>query len=729
MSKDWLVLLVVFVITSCCAVFPLLTENAALPRDAKPASRASLAGMKEAVFSALPSCGNATLIRSRKTFVILVDALRPDMLHDRELFPKISERWLRKSCVSATPRTGIPTVTLPRLKVILTGEEGGFADVVWNMFPHGGDSTLLTAVDLAAQRWSRRFAFYGDDTWTRVVNISSLARTGLVYSFDVHDTEAVDATVTQWLMDELREHRFGKLGDLDVLIAHFLGVDHVGHLFHPRSRAMREKLQQMDLTVNSLITAACSVSERDVSVVLLSDHGMAENGGHGGGTELERLTVLEYIPCESLHDGKECGGGDEGSWEQEDVAAFLAVLFQGHTTMSQVTNPSEIFPPNCRGVVHHPQRLFDGCAGGAHAAWVGTLNLAHLAGDEGLARSAELLRMSTSLDAYTNSVVRESEIWKLRFREARPRSAALFSIACVCICTMMLILWHLQRTVCVLTLLQAALMCSTSFMEDEHVTTCFSFIAQLLVSLAVNSKGAFAPLISAASVLVTGRAFLGGSLFDTGNKWTGGATAHTFLTSLTPLETAKSTVMRAAPGASGCIAAVAVFLTFRSTPASHLVALFMALALVPVGAHLFFVVAYIFWLIGLNKVRPRLNLSAEVALLDAATFAFGGSLKVADVEFSHVAVGPIIVTCIFAFAWRYLGVLLVVVYRRPNSVVLFQWCARRTVLLAVCCLVALVLRGHLFYWSVVLPKLLLLFMSCCFSFAVSGVVMTIAHVF
>lgn len=37
--------------------------------------------------------------------------------------------------------------------------------------------------------------------------------------------------------------------DWDVLIAHFLGVDHCGHRFGPDHPAMAEKLSQMDAVI------------------------------------------------------------------------------------------------------------------------------------------------------------------------------------------------------------------------------------------------------------------------------------------------------------------------------------------------------------------------------------------------------------------------------------------------------------------------------------------------
>lgn len=40
--------------------------------------------------------------------------------------------------------------------------------------------------------------------------------------------------------------------DWDVLIAHFLGVDHCGHRFGPDHPAMAEKLTQMDGVIRSV---------------------------------------------------------------------------------------------------------------------------------------------------------------------------------------------------------------------------------------------------------------------------------------------------------------------------------------------------------------------------------------------------------------------------------------------------------------------------------------------
>lgn len=54
------------------------------------------------------------------------------------------------------------------------------------------------------------------------------------------DLHTVDDGVLSHLATELASN------DWDVLVAHFLGVDHVGHTFGPASQAMEDKLGQMD---------------------------------------------------------------------------------------------------------------------------------------------------------------------------------------------------------------------------------------------------------------------------------------------------------------------------------------------------------------------------------------------------------------------------------------------------------------------------------------------------
>lgn len=46
----------------------------------------------------------------------------------------------------------------------------------------------------------------------------------------------------------------------DVLIAHYLGVDHAGHTYGTNSKQMEEKLKQMDEQVSDVIGEQCVYS-------------------------------------------------------------------------------------------------------------------------------------------------------------------------------------------------------------------------------------------------------------------------------------------------------------------------------------------------------------------------------------------------------------------------------------------------------------------------------------
>lgn len=81
--------------------------------------------------------------------------------------------------------------------------------------------------------------------------------------------------------------------DADVLIAHFLGVDHCGHWYHQDHPEMGSKLSQMNQVVANV---SRSLRTGDLLVVL-GDHGMTLSGDHGGDTDEEKTSALfMYAP-------------------------------------------------------------------------------------------------------------------------------------------------------------------------------------------------------------------------------------------------------------------------------------------------------------------------------------------------------------------------------------------------------------------------------------------------
>ncbi|GAA5962537.1 hypothetical protein JCM3765_003721 [Sporobolomyces pararoseus] len=242
---------------------------------------------------------------SRLVFM-LVDALRSDFV-----FGSGSEMHFAKSLIVnglALPYTAVaqsPTVTLPRLKGLTTGSNPTFLDAILNIADEGSSSAALEFTD----SWIRQFVydqkkkekklvFAGDDTWLRLFPPSWFEWSEGVSSFFVSDTQIVDSNVTRHL-DSLLSIQATRApsppSEWDVLILHYLGLDHVGHLEGPKSSMMGPKQREMDTVFERLFRAMELRDQQDGGkslLVLIGDHGMTEGGNHGGSTESETSSAL-----------------------------------------------------------------------------------------------------------------------------------------------------------------------------------------------------------------------------------------------------------------------------------------------------------------------------------------------------------------------------------------------------------------------------------------------------
>lgn len=62
--------------------------------------------------------------------------------------------------------------------------------------------------------------------------------------------------------------------DWDVVIAHFLGVDHCGHKYGPLHNEMSRKLNEM----NTVIEKTIEQMDDDTTLYVIGDHGMTISG-------------------------------------------------------------------------------------------------------------------------------------------------------------------------------------------------------------------------------------------------------------------------------------------------------------------------------------------------------------------------------------------------------------------------------------------------------------------
>lgn len=171
-----------------------------------------------------------------------------------------------------------PTTTMQRLKALTTGSLPTFIDAGSNFASHAIlEDNLIKQLNSAG----RRVVFMGDDTWKDLFP-GAFSKAFFFSSFNVKDLHTVDNGILEHLYPTMDS------GEWDVLIAHFLGVDHCGHKHGPHHPEMAKKLSQMDQVIRGLVERL----ENDTLLVVAGDHGMTVNGDHGGDSDLEVSAAL-----------------------------------------------------------------------------------------------------------------------------------------------------------------------------------------------------------------------------------------------------------------------------------------------------------------------------------------------------------------------------------------------------------------------------------------------------
>ena len=231
--------------------------------------------------------------RFDKAVVLIIDALRYDFTVPVEAAS--SHHYLNALTVlheTATrdPQRAVlrpfiadpPTTTLQRLKALTTGTLPTFVDAGSNFA-----GTAIAEDNLIAQlaTANKTVAHLGDDTWHALFpGLFAPNLTHAYDSFNVWDLHTVDNGVEEHLFPLLAEP-----AKWDVLIGHFLGLDHAGHRYGPDHPATAAKLRQMDALLRRAIDA---LSDDKTVLVVMGDHGMDAKGDHGGESDDEVEAAL-----------------------------------------------------------------------------------------------------------------------------------------------------------------------------------------------------------------------------------------------------------------------------------------------------------------------------------------------------------------------------------------------------------------------------------------------------
>lgn len=222
-----------------------------------------------------------------RAIVMVVDAFRSDFaFSNRSHMPGLHGLIRQGAAVPFTAHSSPPTVTLPRIKGLTTGSTPNFLDAVLNIAESDNSSSLALQDSWLAQttRAGRKIHMFGDDTWIKLFP-GQFAESEGTASFFVSDYTEVDNNVTRHIDSQLANP------DWDVLILHYLGLDHIGHKTGPESPFMPGKQREMDDIFGRLYEHA---ETENTLLVLLGDHGMNEVGNHGGSSAGETSAAMVF---------------------------------------------------------------------------------------------------------------------------------------------------------------------------------------------------------------------------------------------------------------------------------------------------------------------------------------------------------------------------------------------------------------------------------------------------
>ncbi len=229
-----------------------------------------------------------------KAVVIVIDALRYDFTVPQNTTGQLACHnafpFLYETAVNQPENAFLlpfiadpPTTTLQRLKGLTTGTLPTFIDAGSNFAGTAieEDNLLMQLRDAG-----RRIAHLGDDTWTAL--FPGYFEEDISHAYDslnVWDLHTLDNGVIEHIFPLLKD---GEKEKWDVMIAHFLGVDHAGHRYGPDHPAMTSKLHQMDVLLRKIVDSL----DDDTLLVVMGDHGMDSKGDHGGESDDEVQAAL-----------------------------------------------------------------------------------------------------------------------------------------------------------------------------------------------------------------------------------------------------------------------------------------------------------------------------------------------------------------------------------------------------------------------------------------------------
>uniref|UniRef100_A0A2C9GPL6 GPI ethanolamine phosphate transferase 2 C-terminal domain-containing protein n=1 Tax=Anopheles arabiensis TaxID=7173 RepID=A0A2C9GPL6_ANOAR len=281
------------------------------PLSFSPSTKANLDELPQGVGNASFS-GVDYKPKISRAVLMVIDALRMDFVLQEENFQFLNQLLGDGKACLYRLQVHPPTVTMPRIKAMTSGAIPSFLDVILNL---GSPEMKLDTFLYQMKQRQQKTVFYGDNTWTNMFPETFHRQGENSDSLYVNDFYKGDRNITKFLKLELEMY------DWKLMILHYLGLDHIGHVEGPFSDKVPGKLKEMDKVIKTIYQTMDKWKQKYYTkplLVITGDHGMRDSGGHGGSSHPETIVPVVIV-------SDQCAKSEE-TFLQIDLAPTMSIL-------------------------------------------------------------------------------------------------------------------------------------------------------------------------------------------------------------------------------------------------------------------------------------------------------------------------------------------------------------------------------------------------------------------
>lgn len=244
---------------------------------------------------------------SKHVVMILVDALRVDTAANADVMPYLAK--LRSEGASATAHSHTPSYSFQGWTTLLTGAWQDLSDGP-AMNPPEGESAWTWTQDnvfTSVHNAGLKTAYAGTYYFTQVIPPAALNDSFIVYEETVPADEQSTAEAIKFIQS----------GEYQFLLLHINQVDWAGH--HeggPLDPRWNEAASRADKLIEQVVSSMDLTTD---TVIVVSDHGQIDAGGHGGQDAI--VLVQPFVMA-----GANVKPGAYGDINQADVAPTITAL-------------------------------------------------------------------------------------------------------------------------------------------------------------------------------------------------------------------------------------------------------------------------------------------------------------------------------------------------------------------------------------------------------------------